>query len=143
MLKKQIGTPLYIAVEVLEGDYNEKCDLWSCGVILYMMLCGEAPFKGDTDEEIYSSIRRGIINFNQEEWDYISNDAKDLIKKLLTIDFNQRISAKEALNHSWIVKMKNERQKLDKNILIKSYRKYKEIFCNKKITTIIFSLYRS
>ena len=133
MLKKQIGTPLYIAPEVLEGDYNEKCDLWSCGVILYMMLCGEAPFKGDTDEEIYSSIRRGIINFNQEEWDYISNDAKDLIKKLLTIDFNQRISAKEALNHSWIVKMKNERQKLDTNILIKAIENIRKYSATKKL----------
>ena len=71
------------------------------------MLCGKQPFEGDNDEEIYDKIRKCNINFLDEEWDIISNDAKDLIKKLLIKDPNKRYSAKEALAHPWIIKNKN------------------------------------
>ena len=81
-MDEQVGTPYYTAPEVLNNDYNEKCDLWSCGVILYLMLCGKHPFNGNDDNEIYDEIKRCNIEFNDEEWDTISNEAKDLIKKL-------------------------------------------------------------
>ena len=106
-LNEQVGTPYYTAPEVIKNNYNEKCDLWSCGVIMYLMLCGKQPFEGDNDEEIYDKIRKCNINFLDEEWDIISNDAKDLIKKLLIKDPNKRYSAKEALAHPWIIKNKN------------------------------------
>ena len=104
----QVGTPYYTAPEVLKNNYNEKCDLWSCGVMMYLMLCGKQPFEGDSDDEIYEKIRLCKIDFNDEEWDNISNDAKDLIKKLLIKDPHKRYSAREALAHSWIVKNKNK-----------------------------------
>jgi calcium-dependent protein kinase len=133
MFKQQIGTPLYIAPEVLNNNYNEKCDLWSCGVILYIMLCGVPPFTGENDDEIYCSVKRGKINFDEEEWDYVSNDAKDLIKKLLTIDIKKRFSAKEALNHPWIVNMKNQGEKLDKNILLQAVENLRKYSANQKL----------
>ena len=113
-LDLQVGTPYYTAPEVLNNNYNEKCDLWSCGVMMYLMLCGKQPFNGDNDDEIYEKIRLCKIDFNDEEWDNISNDAKDLIKKLLIKDINKRYSAKKALSHPWIVKNKNQ-VKIDNN----------------------------
>ena len=104
----QVGTPYYTAPEVLNNNYNEKCDLWSCGVMMYLMLCGKQPFNGENDDEIYENIKMCKVDFNDEEWDNISSDAKDLIKKLLIKDTNKRYSAKKALNHPWIVKNKNQ-----------------------------------
>lgn len=106
MCDLQLGTPLYIAPEVLNNNYNEKCDLWSCGVILYIMLCGSPPFTGETDDEIYANVKRGMYSFDEPEWDYVSSDAKDLIRKLLNKDIKKRYSAKKALSHPWITKMK-------------------------------------
>ena len=108
MIKQQIGTPLYIAPEVLNNNYNEKCDLWSCGVILYIMLCGVPPFTGENDDEIYCAVKQGRVTFDQVEWDCVSSEAKDLILKLLTKDISKRYSARQALEHPWIKKNKNK-----------------------------------
>ena len=126
-LDLQVGTPYYTAPEVLNNNYNEKCDLWSCGVMMYLMLCGKQPFNGDNDEEIYDKIRLCKIDFNDEEWDIISHDAKDLIKKLLIKDTDKRYSAKQALEHPWIVKNKNK-FKIDMakfGEIVKNLRNYK------------------
>ena len=80
LFKFSIGTPLYVAPEILGNEkYDTKCDMWSCGVIMYMMLSGKAPFNGENEEEIYQSIKKGKYDFDSEKWDEISNDAKDLI----------------------------------------------------------------
>ena len=97
-----IGTPFYIAPEVLNNNYDEKCDMWSCGVILYVMLSGEPPFYGENDDEIYNHILNSEVKFNQKVWDDISNEAQDLIKKLLNKNHRERLSAVEALQHPWI-----------------------------------------
>jgi len=94
-----IGTPYYVAPEVLEGAYDEKCDLWSCGVILYIMLSGYPPFNGLNTGKIFKKIKHALYTFSSEEWQGISEDAKDLISKLLQKDPNQRLSAEEALMH--------------------------------------------
>ena len=100
-----IGTPFYIAPEVLNNNYDEKCDMWSCGVILYVMLSGEPPFYGDNDDEIYNQILTTEVKFEEKEWDGISEEAKDLIRKLLNKNNKERLSAVEALNHPWIKSM--------------------------------------
>ncbi|CAD8073319.1 unnamed protein product [Paramecium sonneborni] len=102
-LTKRLGTPYYIAPEVLKRNYNEKCDVWSCGVILYIMLCGYPPFGGQ-DQEILQNIEIGKYDFDPEDWSKISEDAKNLIKKMLTKDYQQRISAQEAYQDPWIQK---------------------------------------
>ena len=126
MFNLNVGTPLYISPEVLQNKYNEKCDIWSCGVIMYMMLSGQPPFKGDNDEEIYHSIKEGKFSFDDEIWDEISSDAKNLIKHLLIKDINKRYSAKQALNHPWIIKRRRnkiiDKKKLNEIITnIKNY----------------------
>jgi calcium-dependent protein kinase len=101
-MKEKYGTPYYIAPEVIKKDYNIKCDVWSCGVILYIMLSGHPPFGGKTNDEIMNKVLEGSYNFARKEWTQVSEMAKDLIKKMLTYDPNDRISSAEAINHPWI-----------------------------------------
>ncbi|CDW86359.1 UNKNOWN [Stylonychia lemnae] len=98
------GTAYYIAPEVLKGEYNEKCDLWSIGVILYILLSGKPPFDGNDDKEIVNSVRIGTYSMSGPEWKSITPEAKDLIKKMLTYDITGRITAEQAINHPWIKK---------------------------------------
>ena len=99
--KKIVGSSYYIAPEILDKKYNEKCDLWSCGVILYILLCARPPFEGETDEEILHKVKNGKFDLKQNPFNLISKEAKDLIKNLLIMDYNKRISANEALNDNW------------------------------------------
>lgn len=101
-LSEKTGTPYYIAPEILKKKYDEKCDLWSCGVIMYILLTGEPPFNGGNDREILKSVELGIYDMNHEAFKYISDDAKQLIKKLLTYDPVKRPTAIEALETKWI-----------------------------------------
>ena len=95
-----MGTPYYISPEILSGSYNEKCDIWSAGVILYSQLSGELPFNGSSAEEIYSKIEKREINFPPEKWDSISKEAKDLINHMLMPE-KERFTAAQVLAHSW------------------------------------------
>jgi calcium-dependent protein kinase len=101
-LSMKIGTAYYIAPEVLNNKYNNKCDLWSCGVIMYILLSGSPPFQGEDDQEVMQNVRKGKFDFFGTEWDGISPSAKDLISKLLTMDQAKRISASDALKHPWL-----------------------------------------
>lgn len=111
MLSEKTGTAYYIAPEVINNCYNEKCDLWSCGVILYILLCGCPPFSGNTDEEIFEKIKVGSFKFKGPVWNDISKEAISLINSLLTKDLNKRLNAQQALNHSWFKNMFTERNK--------------------------------
>ena len=102
--KTIIGSSYYIAPEVLRKKYNEKCDTWSVGVILYMTLAGCAPFDGEDDHEIIKSIKIGKYNKNDERFSKHSPEVKDLLSKLLERNIDKRLSAKEALNHPWFEK---------------------------------------
>lgn len=94
--------PYYIAPEVLEQNYDEKCDVWSCGVILYILLCGYPPFGGRSEDDILKKVRTGKFKFEPEDWDKISEEAKSLINKMLTYDPKKRISAEVSLADPWI-----------------------------------------
>ena len=101
--KSLTGSVYYICPEVLSKNrnYTEKCDVWSCGIIMYILLTGLPPFNGDSDEEIVTKIKNGRFNMEKYPWPIISSQAKDLIKKLLEFDPNKRVTAEEALNHPW------------------------------------------
>lgn len=101
-LDEKLGTPYYIAPEVLKKSYNEKCDIWSCGVILYILLSGTPPFNGSNDNAIMQKVKTGKYSMSGTEWDAISEDAKDLISKMLTYDPEKRPSAEACLQHKWI-----------------------------------------
>ena len=102
-LKTQCGTPGYVAPEILEGAlYDTKSDMWSVGVILYILLGGYPPFIESNQRELFRKIRRGDYEFHDEYWGTVSDDAKDLIGALLTVNPDERLDAREALQSSWI-----------------------------------------
>ncbi|VDM27569.1 unnamed protein product [Toxocara canis] len=135
VLGGRVGTPQFMAPEVVSNvEYGTKADMWSAGVLLYILLCGRLPFVGSR-RKIYESITEGRYSHHGGTWQSISNSAKDLLIRLLTVDPHKRISAEEALNHEWIrerdraapkkhlqstveqIRRYNSRRKLKSNIL--------------------------
>jgi calcium-dependent protein kinase len=100
-MSTKVGTPYYIAPEVLSRKYDKECDLWSVGVVTYVLLCGYPPFYGDTDAEIFASVKKGEFDFPSPDWDDISLQAKNFIRACLRIDASKRPTAREALEHPW------------------------------------------
>lgn len=98
------GTVYYVSPEVLEGCYTEQCDIWSIGVIVYMILSGAPPFMGATDAEILHKIKLGHYAFTGPKWTDISQDAKDFISSLLSQDPQKRPTAADAMKHAWLQK---------------------------------------
>jgi serine/threonine protein kinase len=109
-LRTQCGTEGYVAPEILEHRpaYDVPCDMWSLGVIIYICLGGYRPFRGE-GEEVMKQIRYGEYKFHKRYWSHVSDDAKNLISRLLTVDPEKRITAEAALNSAW---MKADRQEL-------------------------------
>ena len=96
-----VGTPYYVAPEVLKGNYDKSCDVWSLGVILFVFLCGYPPFEGDNNKEIFRNVLKQKLTFDPADWNRISDSAKDLVSKMLNKDPDQRISAQQCLEHPW------------------------------------------
>jgi tRNA A-37 threonylcarbamoyl transferase component Bud32 len=99
-----VGTPYYIAPEVLQKDYDSACDLWSVGVIAYILLCGYPPFNGADNAAVYASVRRGTYYFPSSDWKNVSYEARDFIRRLLQVDVTKRMSVEQALRHPWMVR---------------------------------------
>lgn len=97
------GTPGYVAPEVLTAQgYGEEVDMWSIGVITYILLCGFPPFYSEDLPVLFDSIMRADYDFPPEYWNHISESAKNFIKKLLVVDPSTRLTAKKALEHPWL-----------------------------------------
>jgi len=101
-MRTSLGTPFYVAPQVLDGEYTQSCDLWSCGVLTYILLCGYPPFNGETEQELIPRIKAGDYDFPDEEWANVSEDAKDLVRKLICMDPVARLTAAQTMGHTWI-----------------------------------------
>ncbi|XP_031403679.1 calcium-dependent protein kinase 24 [Punica granatum] len=97
-----VGSPYYMAPEVLRRDYGPEVDVWSTGVILYILLCGVPPFWAETEEGIAQAIVRGEIDFERDPWPKVSAEAKDLVKSMLEPNPYSRFTVQEVLEHPWI-----------------------------------------
>ncbi|CAD8068194.1 unnamed protein product [Paramecium sonneborni] len=107
-LTKKVGTPYYVAPEVIsEPGYDQKVDVWSCGVILYILMIGRPPFKGQNDIETLKLAKQGKFNTSHERWNRSSDQVKDLITKMIVVDPKLRINMEEAFNHIWIQNTEN------------------------------------
>jgi len=116
------GTLHYLSPEVIKGVYTEKCDVWSLGVILYILLCGYPPFIGANENEIYKNISSFKFEFPNEPWKNISENAKNLIRSMLCPE-KKRISAKEVFNSKWL---KSKLKKENQNIISFNFEKLNE-----------------
>lgn len=102
MMSTACGTPGYVAPEILNcAGYDPAVDMWSAGVIMYILLCGYPPFYSENDAQLFESILEANYHFHSPYWDDISAEAKDLIKKLLVVEPKQRLTAKQALDTAW------------------------------------------
>ncbi|KAM7273443.1 hypothetical protein ACFE04_028107 [Oxalis oulophora] len=97
-----VGSPYYMAPEVLRRNYGPEVDVWSAGVILYILICGVPPFWAETEQGVAQAIIRSVIDFKRDPWPNVSDNAKDLVKKMLDPDPKQRLTAKEVLEHPWL-----------------------------------------
>eukprot|EP01028_Stygiella_incarcerata_P008039 TRINITY_DN3398_c0_g1_i1.p1 TRINITY_DN3398_c0_g1~~TRINITY_DN3398_c0_g1_i1.p1 ORF type:complete len:325 (+),score=89.71 TRINITY_DN3398_c0_g1_i1:147-1121(+) len=103
MMKTACGTPSYVAPEVLlDKGYDEKVDMWSIGVVLYILLCGFPPFYSEHTPDLFDQIIQGEYSFPDPYWTHISASAKDIISRMLVVDPRGRLSPRDALAHPWI-----------------------------------------
>ncbi|XP_055807748.1 calcium-dependent protein kinase 13-like [Solanum dulcamara] len=97
-----VGSPYYMAPEVLKRNYGPEIDIWSAGVILYILLCGVPPFWAESEQGVAQAILRGAIDFKREPWPSISDSAKNLVRQMLDPDPKLRLTAKQVLEHPWL-----------------------------------------
>ncbi|KAG5408368.1 hypothetical protein IGI04_004687 [Brassica rapa subsp. trilocularis] len=102
VFKDIVGSAYYIAPEVLKRKYGPEADIWSIGVMLYILLCGVPPFWAESENGIFNAILKGHVDFSSDPWPSLSPQAKDLVKKMLNSDPKQRLTAAQVLNHPWI-----------------------------------------
>lgn len=100
--KTRVGTPNYVAPEVLDSEeYGFECDIWSLGVILYVMISGFTPFGGKDTEETISKVKRCIYDFNLPVFDRVSKNGLDIIRRMMFYYPENRPTAAQALEHDW------------------------------------------
>merc|ERR1711935_971976 len=124
-LKKKLGTPYYIAPEVLKRNYDEKCDVWSSGVIMYILLCGYPPFNGPNDKIIFQRVLEGKFAFPEEDWNGISKLAKELITRMLTYDPSKRVATGDSLQHAWFKKHEGQKSAPNKNNILNNLKNFR------------------
>jgi len=101
-LHSMVGTPYYLAPEVLSGTYGKECDVWSLGVVAYVFLSGRQPFPGTELKDVFQKIVKAEFAFDGVEWESISDNAKDLISRMIKVDPKHRITVEQALRHPWL-----------------------------------------
>uniref|UniRef100_A0A803LWC4 non-specific serine/threonine protein kinase n=1 Tax=Chenopodium quinoa TaxID=63459 RepID=A0A803LWC4_CHEQI len=133
VFKDLVGSAYYVAPEVLRRSYGAEADVWSAGVILYILLSGVPPFWGENEQGIFDAILRGILDFTSDPWPSISSSAKDLVKKMLRQEPKDRLSALDALNHPW---MREDGEAPDKPIDIAVLTRMKQFRAMNKLKKV-------
>ena len=138
-LKSKVGTAYYVPPEILNGEYSQKCDVWSVGIIICILLTGEPPFNGNNDLEIYNKIKNFEYYFS-EKWKYISDEAKDLVSHMLVPE-NIRYDASEVLAHPWFKKIEENNQNniVNLNLDLSFLKSYQQTNTFKKIVLTFIS----
>ena len=108
IIKQKMEESFYMAPEVIKKCYNEKCDIWSCGVIMYFLLAARPPFAGENNDEISDRILSGQYDTSSTPFDKVSKNCLDLLKKLLDLRANKRLTAEQALSHPWFEDQKSK-----------------------------------
>ena len=98
----RVGTAMYVAPEVIAKSYDSKCDIWSLGVMTFILVSGYPPFTGEDDHEILEKVKKGKYDFDDPAWEKVSDECKQFIRQLLTINPEKRPNAEQAINHPWI-----------------------------------------
>jgi calcium/calmodulin-dependent protein kinase I len=107
-LTKQCGTPFFVSPEILmRKGYDQQADMWSVGCIVYLLLSGNLPFMGRSQKELFRKIVAGKYDFEHDNWLQVSDQAKDLVQKMLVLDPEERITAGEAIRHGWLKESKD------------------------------------
>lgn len=132
--------PFYDAPEVINKAYDSKCDIWSAGVILYVLLCGYPPFNGKTSVEVSKIILKGKFSFASGNWVSVSKEAKDLILKMLIYDPKERISASEGISHPWISTLYKGDKLLHQPIATQSLQQLKHFMVGQKLKQAAMSI---
>lgn len=128
-----VGSAYYVAPEVLRRSYSAEADVWSAGVILYILLSGVPPFWGENEQGIFDSVLRGNLDFTSDPWPSISKSAIELVKKMLRQDPKERLSALDALNHPW---MREDGEAPDKPIDIAVLTRMKQFRAMNKLKKV-------
>ncbi|KAL2481749.1 Calcium-dependent protein kinase 20 [Abeliophyllum distichum] len=97
-----VGSPYYVAPEVLRKHYGPECDIWSAGVIIYILLSGVPPFWDEMEQGIFEQVLKGELDFVSEPWPSISDSAKDLVRRMLVRDPKKRLTVHQVLCHPWV-----------------------------------------
>eukprot|EP00929_Paragymnodinium_shiwhaense_P065506 TRINITY_DN32828_c0_g2_i1.p1 TRINITY_DN32828_c0_g2~~TRINITY_DN32828_c0_g2_i1.p1 ORF type:complete len:535 (-),score=122.39 TRINITY_DN32828_c0_g2_i1:619-2151(-) len=105
VMTTRVGSPHYVAPQVLGGIYDQRCDYWSSGVLLYTLLCGDPPFRGETEAEVVSQIRVGRVSFDSSRWGTVTEDAKTLVSSLLAYNPKRRARPQDCVLHAWTRRM--------------------------------------
>ncbi|CAM9191729.1 unnamed protein product [Discosporangium mesarthrocarpum] len=126
-----VGTPYTIAPECLSGAYTQACDLWSLGVLVFMLLCGEPPFTGKDDFEVLASVK--AAKWKWAKGTNVSADAKDFVSRLLVLDPNRRLTAEEALEHRWLQQASQPKPELPNHEVMASLQEFESLCTIKKL----------
>ena len=128
-----VGSAYYVAPEVLKRNYSNEADVWSAGVILYILLAGVPPFWAQSEQAIFDEVLKGKYDLRSDPWDKISEGAKDVVRKMLVSDPKQRATAQEVLNHPWVREDGDASDEPLEDVVLSRMRKFAEMNKFKKM----------
>lgn len=138
-MKSKVGTEHYMAPEIIKRNYSNSCDVWSAGVLLYIMLCGWPPFDGDSEDEVMALVEKIEYDFDDECFENVSEEVKDLIRKILVPE-KDRITLQQVLQHDWIknyANLENEQKMINENLISKLKNFNRTTKLRKAVVTLI------